>query len=124
LLFTYELQRRYEALGTDAIAAAAHPGGTNTNLNRHLEEQWYAPVFSSVWTRLAQSAAMGALPTIRAAVDPNVKGGDYYGPNGFMEQRGYPVLVHSSDASHNLADAQKLWKASEELTGVTFDPLD
>ncbi len=34
---------------------------------------------------------MGALPTIRAAVDPGVEGGDYYGPDGFMEQRGHPV---------------------------------
>jgi hypothetical protein len=56
----------------------------------------------------------------RAAVDPNAKGGDYYGPDGFMEAGGYPVLVPSSKASHNGADARQLWGVSEELTGVHF----
>ena len=64
------------------------------------------------------------LPTIRAAVDPQAKGGDYYGPDGLFEQGGYPVIVQSSKASHNVVDAQKLWQVSEELTGVTFGPLD
>ena len=67
---------------------------------------------------------MGALPTIRAAVDPEAKGGEYYGPDGFMQQGGYPIVVESSKGSHNTADAQKLWQISEELTGVTFGPLD
>jgi hypothetical protein len=70
---------------------------------------------------LMQSAAMGALPTIRAAVDPNARGGQYYGPNGFMEQRGYPVVVQSSAASHNEANARRLWQISEQLTGIHYD---
>jgi hypothetical protein len=69
---------------------------------------------------IAQSAAMGALPTLRAAVDPHVHSGEYYGPKGFMESRGYPVIVQSNGASHNEADAHRLWEASEELTGVHF----
>ena len=124
LLFTYELQRRYETIGADAIATAAHPGGSNTNLGRHVEDRWFMKASRPFMDRLVQGADMGALPTIRAAVDPQAKGGDYYGPGGFMEQGGYPVLVQSSKASHDLADAQKLWQISEELTGVTFDPLD
>jgi hypothetical protein len=68
-----------------------------------------------------QSAADGALPTLRAAVDPAVQGGDYYGPDGFLEQTGYPVKVESNDASHNLEDAQRLWEVSEELTGVHYE---
>jgi hypothetical protein len=60
----------------------------------------------------------------RAAVDPNVKGGDYYGPDGFIEKRGYLVLVPSSKASHNGADARQLWGVSEELTGVNYAQLD
>jgi hypothetical protein len=64
---------------------------------------------------------MGALPTIRAAVDPDAKGGEYYGPAGFMESRGYPVVVQSSAASHNIADQNKLWQMSVELTGVKYD---
>ena len=69
---------------------------------------------------MAQSAAMGALPTLRAAVDPAVTGGQYFGPDGFMESRGYPVVVQSNGASHNKADAKRLWEVSEELTGVHF----
>ena len=73
---------------------------------------------------LLQSAAMGALPTLRAAVDPNVTGGQYFGPDGAREQRGYPVLVGSSDASHNEADAHRLWQVSEQLTGVKYNQLE
>jgi NAD(P)-dependent dehydrogenase (short-subunit alcohol dehydrogenase family) len=124
LLFTYELQRRFEAIGADAMATAAHPGGTNTNLARHVEDRWYFKALRPLFERMAQEADMGALPTIRAAVDPNAKGGNYYGPSGFMEQGGYPVLVQSRKASHNVADAQRLWQVSEELTGVDFGPLD
>jgi NAD(P)-dependent dehydrogenase (short-subunit alcohol dehydrogenase family) len=123
LLFTYELQRRFEAIGADAMATAAHPGGTKTNLGRHLAENWYMKLAEPLVERMMQEADMGALPTIRAAVDPNAKGGDYYGPNGFMEQGGYPILVQSNEASHNLADAKQLWDVSEELTGVTYGSL-
>ena len=62
--------------------------------------------------------------SIRTKTTYGVTGFDYYGPNGFLEQGGYPVLVQSSKASHNVADAKKLWQVSEELTGVTFGPLD
>jgi hypothetical protein len=67
---------------------------------------------------LAQSAEMGALPQIRASVDPDAEGGQYYGPH--KSRKGYPVLVESNERSHNEEDAKKLWKVSEELTGVEF----
>ncbi|MEM7033962.1 MAG: oxidoreductase [Chloroflexota bacterium] len=120
LLFTYELQRRFEAAGASATAVAAHPGGSNTNLGNHLLDAWYWRLLYPLMALMAQSAAMGALPSIRAAVDPNVKGAEYYGPNGFMEARGYPVVVQSNDASNNKADANRLWEISEKLTGVQF----
>lgn len=41
-----------------------------------------------------------------------------------MEQRGYPVLVPSSDASHNIVDAQQLWQVSEDLTDVRYTQLE
>jgi NAD(P)-dependent dehydrogenase (short-subunit alcohol dehydrogenase family) len=121
LLFTYELQRLYETTGVDAIATAAHPGGSNTSLSRYVEDRWYFKLLRPLMEIVAQSAAMGALPTLRAAVDPEAKGGEYYGPDGFMEATGHPVLVPSSDASHNRGDAQKLWQVSEELTNVKFN---
>ncbi len=120
LMFTYELQRRFEAGGVNAIAVAAHPGVSNTNLNNHLTSGFMSKIMMRLTGRMMQSAAMGALPTMRAAVDPNVKGGDYYGPDGFMGMTGNPVKVKSSKASHNLADQQKLRQVSQELTGVTY----
>ncbi len=120
LLFTKGLQARFEAQNTDAIAVSAHPGGSNTNLAGHMEDQTVFKLLSPVLERMMQSAAMGALPQIRAAVDPDVKGGEYYGPSGFMEQTGYPVRVQSNAASHNEADTNQLWKVSEELTGIKY----
>jgi NAD(P)-dependent dehydrogenase (short-subunit alcohol dehydrogenase family) len=117
LLFTYELQRRLAAAGRDTtIAVAAHPGTSDTALVRHL------PAFAQLGSRLVpnQGAAMGALPTLRAATDPAVAGGDYYGPAGLGEFAGPPRLVRSSARSRDEAAQRRLWTVSEELTGVTF----
>lgn len=123
LLFTYQLQRRFEAIGANAIAVAAHPGGSDTNLGKHLKHTWQFKLLSLFAKYIMQSAAMGALPTIRAAVDPDVTGGQYFGPNGFMEMTGYPIIVPSNAASHNKNDARQLWQISEELTGIHFSQL-
>jgi NAD(P)-dependent dehydrogenase (short-subunit alcohol dehydrogenase family) len=120
LLFTYELQRRLASRGT-TIAVAAHPGGSRTELMRNLPAR-LARV-SSVIEPLFQDAAMGALPTLRAAADPGVLGGQYYGPDGFGEQRGHPKVVGSSDKSHDVDRQRRLWAVSEELTGVVY-PTD
>ena len=118
LLFTYELQRRLEAASKDALAVAAHPGIAATNLARHLEGKFLFKVLSPLFKFIAQDQDMGALPQIRASVDPAVKGGQYYGPDGKGERKGYPVVVPSNEASHNLQDAARLWEESEKLTGV------
>jgi NAD(P)-dependent dehydrogenase (short-subunit alcohol dehydrogenase family) len=115
LLFTYELQRRLQ--GTNTIAVAAHPGGSNTELGRNTPPLLRS-VFDVLGPRLMQGADMGALPTLRAATDPGVLGGQYYGPDGFGEQRGYPKVVASNEASHDVAAQRRLWTVSEELTSV------
>jgi len=116
LLFTYELQRRLAAAGAPTVALAAHPGGSDTELARHVPGvDWFRPALRG----FAQSAAMGALTTLRAATDPGAAGGEYYGPGGFMETRGYPVLVKSSARSHDRALQERLWSVSEARTGVT-----
>src|SRR6202035_1642696 len=120
LLFTYELQRRLAPGGT-TIAAAAHPGGSNTELMRNLPP--LLARMTSVIEPLFQGADMGALPTLRAATDPGVLGGQYYGPDGFGEQRGYPKIVASSAKSHDVDVQRRLWAVSEQLTGVVY-PLD
>lgn len=115
LMFTYELQRRLQ--GTNTIAVAAHPGGSNTELVRN-SPAVLRSIADAVGPLLFQSAEMGALPTLRAATDPGVIGGQYYGPDGFGEQRGYPKVVASSAASHDTAAQRRLWTVSEELTKV------
>jgi hypothetical protein len=106
---------------------AAHPGYANTNL------QSVAPAmtgkslqarFMATGNRLvAQSAEMGALPTLFAATAPGLPGDTYVGPDGPLEMRGHPRIVGRNGAARNAADAARLWELSEKLTGVTY-PLD
>ena len=119
LMFTYELQRRLAAKGAPTVALAAHPGGSDTELTRNIP-RLLKPVVDVVWPMFSQSAEMGALPTVRAATDPSAQGGQYYGPDGIGEQRGYPKVVKSSKQSHDEAIQRRLWTVSEELTGVTY----
>jgi NAD(P)-dependent dehydrogenase (short-subunit alcohol dehydrogenase family) len=116
LLFTYELQRRLKLKGAPTIAVAAHPGFADTELMRHLPG--FIPDF--VWRPFTQRADIGALPTLRAATDPGVQGGQYYGPDGIGEAQGHPKLVKSSAQSHSEGLQRRLWTVSEELTGVTY----
>ena len=119
LMFTYELERRLRAAGAATIALAAHPGSAGTDLVRH-----FPGVMQTVYSRAGgvfkQSAAMGALPTLRAATDPAARGGEYYGPGGFAQMTGYPVRVSSNGRSHDQDAQRRLWAESERLTGVTF----
>ncbi len=119
LLFTYELERRLADNAAPTIAVAAHPGGSRTELGRGAPT-WVRIGLTVVGPLLFQSAAMGALPTLRAATDPQVRGGQYYGPGGFAEQRGYPELVQSSAQSHDEQLQRWLWAVSEESTGVRY----
>lgn len=119
LMFAYDLQRRLAAAKAKTIAVAAHPGVAATELVRHIPGATL-PGVDWISGKLLNTAEMGALPTLRAATDPTVKGGQYYGPDGFREMRGYPVLVGSSRQSKDEAVQKRLWTVSEELTGVTF----
>lgn len=112
LLFTYELQRRLAAAGKDTLAVAAHPGWTSTNLQEH------APSVKFMNRFFAQEPLMGALPTLYAATESDVKGGEYYGPSGFLEMNGPPKRVNSNKRSRDEKVAERLWNVSQELTGV------
>lgn len=119
LLFTFELQRRLEAAGASTIALAAHPGIARSELMR------YEPILIRLLLGLLsplvmQSAAKGALPTLRAATDPQARGGQFFGPDGRKEQKGSPVLVEPSAAARDERSWARLWTESEKLTGVTY----
>ena len=115
LLFTYELQRKLTAAGKQMLAVAAHPGWTETNLQAH------SPLALFLNRFFAQEPPIGALPTLYGAAALDVKGGEYFGPGGFMEFNGYPKKVKSNARSHDEGVAARLWDVSEELTGVTFN---
>ena len=124
LLFAYELQRRLAAAGADTISVAAHPGYAATNLQAagpKMQGSSFTERIMEIGNSLfAQSAAMGALPQIYAAVAPNVRGGEYYGPEGIGELWGHPKAVTSNAASRDPDAARRLWALSEQLTGVTY----
>jgi NAD(P)-dependent dehydrogenase (short-subunit alcohol dehydrogenase family) len=119
LLFTSELQRRLTAAASSVIATAAHPGYSNTNLTSHSGSRVFE-LFAALGDRLlAQSEEAGALPTLSAAL-ADVPGDSYFGPSGFMQQRGKPTLVGRSKAALDPKVAQRLWEVSEELTQTSF----
>ena len=127
LLFAYELQRRLDAAGiTDTLSVACHPGYADTNLQYRGPEEMGSTLRYGMMkvanVIFGQSAQQGALPLLYAATAPDVEGGAYYGPGGLMDMRGAPERQESNDASHDEADAERLWSVSEELTGVKCEP--
>jgi NAD(P)-dependent dehydrogenase (short-subunit alcohol dehydrogenase family) len=120
LLFGYELDRKLKAQNSSTISLVVHPGTTTSNLMHYITENRLINLMKPLSDLYTQSAYMGSLPTIRAVVDPNVKGGEYFGPRGLLGHRGYPKQVRSSKLSHNQEVAQKLWDTSEILTKVNF----
>jgi NAD(P)-dependent dehydrogenase (short-subunit alcohol dehydrogenase family) len=127
LLFAFELNRRLEKNGYDAISVGCHPGYAATNLQAKGPEMSHNLLLARIMTvgnRLfAQSAEKGALPTLYAAAAPDVNGCDYIGPDSLMGQRGYPKKIFSSSVSYAANTAARLWQVSEELTGVYYDLL-
>ena len=127
LLFAFELQRRLETAGLPTISVAAHPGYAATNLQQvgpTMEGSRLGGLLMSLGNRLfAQSDEMGALPQLYAATAPDVRGGEYFGPDGIGESRGHPKRVDSTKASKDAAVAARLWDVSAELTGVRYDAL-
>ncbi len=120
LLFTLELQNRLDAQHQNAVAVACHPGGADTELGRHINPRLTA-VIQPLARLVLNSAAEGALPTLRAATDEAVKGGEYFGPSGWFELARGATQVTTSIAARDGDVAQRLWTVSVELTGV--DPL-
>ena len=114
LLFAFELARKSSASGSHVRSLAAHPGWTSTELQRHTPGARFFNKF------FAMKRADGALPTLRAALDPEAKSGDYYGPSGLGELRGKPMRVGASERARSLETARRLWIESEMLTGSTF----
>lgn len=127
LLFAFELDRRLRGAGAPVMSVAAHPGYAATNLQvvgARMEGARFVEKILELGNRLlAQSAAMGALPTLYAATAPQVQGGDYFGPASLGEMWGHPRKVGATARARNPADAARLWELSEALTGVSYAAL-
>jgi NAD(P)-dependent dehydrogenase (short-subunit alcohol dehydrogenase family) len=124
LLFAFELDRRAQRAGTSLASVAAHPGYAATSLQTRGPElsgnRVSAAVFSVLNAVVAQSDERGALPQLYAATMADVRGGEYWGPDGLGEVRGSPTRVGASAAATDEDAARRLWERSEELTGVAF----
>ncbi|WP_423822560.1 oxidoreductase [Salinisphaera sp. SPP-AMP-43] len=112
LLFVYELDRR--RTGTEPKVCACHPGWIRSGLQQHSGmARFFRPI-------RGMPAAQGALATLRAAVDPNAVSGDFFGPDGVLQMRGYPVRVEPVEFAKDPGLAQDLWEISAERTGIDF----
>jgi NAD(P)-dependent dehydrogenase (short-subunit alcohol dehydrogenase family) len=128
LIFALELQKRSDAAGVRLTSVAAHPGISRTGIGdgrrdeqRRSITDWLEGVAFQIAMRgFGQTPEQGALPIIHAASAVGVRGGEFYGPDGFMQFRGKPRLVPPSAAARDSAIAQRLWAVSEQLTGVDY----
>ncbi|MBC7174543.1 MAG: SDR family oxidoreductase [Polyangiaceae bacterium] len=124
LMFAYELERRFEREGIDAISVAAHPGYAATNLQLVGPAASGSSFMKAFWRfsnrALAQSAQMGALPTLYAMTEPSVRGGDFIGPSSLFETRGHPAPAKAAPRAKDANTAARLWELSEQLTHVRY----
>jgi NAD(P)-dependent dehydrogenase (short-subunit alcohol dehydrogenase family) len=121
LMFCFELARRAAEAGTDLTSVASHPGYAATNLQFAGPARFYERAFMVVGNKLiAQSADMGALPSLYAATFPDLPSGSFVGPDGLMEGRGHPHVVTGASKAYDREAWTKLWEVSEQLTGVTY----
>lgn len=123
LMFALELERRSRAGGWGVRSIAAHPGVSRTDLLLNAPGQFSLErIMRSLLPFLFQPAAQGALPTLFAATAPDAEGGAYYGPDKMGETRGYPASAKVPPQALDAMAAARLWRVSEALTGVSFEP--
>jgi NAD(P)-dependent dehydrogenase (short-subunit alcohol dehydrogenase family) len=119
-VFAVELDRRLRAAGSSTISVFAHPGYSDTNLQSTGPTGLMKAVLRIGNQLMAQSPESGALPQLYAATAPGVEGGEYYGPDGRREMRGHPTKVRAKRAAYDPEIGERLWRESEELTGVSY----
>jgi NAD(P)-dependent dehydrogenase (short-subunit alcohol dehydrogenase family) len=127
IVFSLELERRLRKAGSRAVSVAAHPGYSATSIFYGGDSK-RPSIFRRIWNvlaglgeaLLAQSSEQGALPTLYAAGAADVCGGEYFGPDGFVEFRGYPRRVKTSVAAADPQLGAQLWAASERMTGIRY----
>ena len=122
ILFARELDRRARNAGMALLSAAAHPGIARTSIfeNGPGTDNLKAKIVRLLAPVMTQDDIMGALPTEYAATAAEVRGGEYIGPGGIGEFRGYPKVVQPRPQALDQATGERLWQESERLTGVSY----
>ena len=115
-MFIFELARKLEKSGAQTKAVAVHPGLSTTNLFKN-SGFLMRKVLMSILSHSPQEAALSFL---RAACDPQAENGSYWGPSRFFECIGAPQAATKTTKAKKLQLTEKLWKMSEELTGVVY----
>lgn len=118
LLFAKELDERLKRHGLRTRSIAAHPGISSTNIFKIGKK---TPFFIKLAMHvIGQSPEKGVLPTIMAAMDQNLEGGEYIGPNGFGNLKGNPTIEEPRKHVYNKETMERLWSVSEQLTAVRY----
>lgn len=120
LLFAVELNNRLKKAGASTISLACHPGVTVTNLASMGSGKKSSFLVRMIFKMVGQPTEMGALPTLFAAIEPSLKGGEYIGPDGKVNKKGCPAISDEVNILFNKDVAQRLWDVSEKLTGIVF----
>ncbi|MFD1678208.1 oxidoreductase [Alicyclobacillus fodiniaquatilis] len=118
LLFAKELDNRLKSNGIETLSIACHPGVSSTNLFK-MGGKFLQPIVK-IANRFFQPASMGALPTIYAATEAGLVGGEYIGPDGKGNRSGYPAIEQPANGVYNENTMKKLWDISEQMTGVHY----
>lgn len=122
LYFALELDKRLKAHGFPTISIACHPGVSATNILK-LGTREIPSALKRIANLFLQPPGMGALSTIYAATEPNLTGGEYIGPLGQFQRKGYPALGTPHANATDQEISRRLWDVSEKLTQVSY-PFD
>lgn len=114
-MFAIELQQRLQQSGSKVISVAAHPGYTATNLQQHMGLM--GVIMNAMF---AQNVSMGVLPTLQAATDESLLGGEYIGPMKMANSRGYPGKNTLPQAATDAKLRQRLWNTTEQILERSF----
>lgn len=113
LIFTLEFEKRLRENGFQTMSLAAHPGFSETDLQKYMDKD----MLNSLELMTAKE---GAQPTIAACLRPDAKGGQYWGPDGPNEQKGKPALAKIDSVALDENLNAKLWDWAKKTTGVGF----
>lgn len=122
LMYAIELDRKLKTAGKKIKSNSAHPGGVYTDLSRNMSPWLLGMMKHTVLPFITHSAADGVLPILEAALSPMAEGGQYYGPQAFLEMRGPSGVATIAKNALDIDISKKLWQLSEELTDATYYP--